>query len=561
MISEETKDKIRGSLIGGAIGDALGYPIEFLNIEQIKQKYGDQGICRYELNHDGIAEISDDTQMTLFTANGMIFGYSRGCMRGIMANPASYIQDSYLEWLQTQTGEIDYTLHHYNWIREIKELHVQRAPGNTCIEALREISNHQKVKNNSKGCGGVMRIAPIPLFYMGKTKQLNFDPTIMIKVAGDAAKITHKHPLGYIPAALLSFIIGCLVESNHPTSYQIAKVINDGIKLIKTIYPNQDKEINYLQYLLEKAGRRAVSTLSDVEAIKQLGEGWVAEETLAIAVFCAMRYPDNFEKAIIAAVNHSGDSDSTGAVTGNIMGAITGYEKIPSYFKDNLELRWLIEELADDLADDIPVGEYSNNYDTPEKCRWMDKYVEGIWNDITPIKNSYLVDRKLNIYAGEYPGDKDDYTCRMKFSDGGFWNSFRHFYDLTEEGELNPYSQFLSSDKHHHRFPIPDCGIPTNTMSVRRLIEEIIYNGKQGGYHGKVYIHSWGGVGRTGTIVACLNAYLMKDKGLSNEMIYKLAMQQLYDSFQKCPKSKYRTIPDTHEQCLFIKEFIRKECN
>ncbi len=80
------------------------------------------------------------------------------------------------------------------------------------------------------------------------------------------------------------------------------------------------------------------------------------------------------------------------------------------------------------------------------------------------------------------------------------------------------------------------------------------------GNNGKIYIHCWGGVGRTGTIVACLYAYLLKDKGLTAEDIYNQAMQRLYDSFHRCPKSKYRTIPDTEGQCVFIKKFIQNEC-
>ena len=561
-MNNNIKDRIRGSLIGGAIGDALGYPVEFMTYSQIKDRYGDKGITRFQLNSKGVAEISDDTQMTLFTANGLLFGYSRLAMRGIMGEPVSYIRDSYLEWLQTQTGEIDYTKEHYNWIREIKELHSRRAPGNTCMQALNDIANKKEVHNHSKGCGGIMRVAPIPLYYNGRMKEFHDDIKCETKVAGDAAALTHKHPLGYLPAALLAYLIGRVLWETSPTPYQIARILSEGVELLKEIYPNLLKEINALQYLVEKAGRRAVSALSDEEAIRQIGEGWVAEETLAIAVFCVMRYPNDFEKAIIASVNHSGDSDSTGAVTGNIIGAICGYEAIPSYFKDKLELRWLIEEMANDLADGIPVGKggYSEDYyDTPEKRRWMERYVDGIWKDKVPIKNSYLVNRELNIYAGEYPGDKDNEKCRLKMM--GTWSKFKHFYDLTEKGELNPYSHYLESWQQHHCFPIPDVSAPASTESVRRLVEEIIYHGKQSesGY-GSIYIHCWGGVGRTGTIVACLYAYLLRGQNLSAEEIYESAMQQLYESFFRCTKAKYRTSPETESQRLFIKKFVEKEC-
>ena len=77
MGNNNIKDRIRGSLIGGAIGDALGYPVEFVTYNQIRNSYGDEGITKFQLNSKGVAEISDDTQMTLFTANGLLFGYSR----------------------------------------------------------------------------------------------------------------------------------------------------------------------------------------------------------------------------------------------------------------------------------------------------------------------------------------------------------------------------------------------------------------------------------------------------------------------------------------------------
>ena len=65
-------DRIRGSLTGGAIGDALGYPVEFLSWSNIQNKYGAMGITRYDTADNGLAFVSDDTQMTLYTACGML---------------------------------------------------------------------------------------------------------------------------------------------------------------------------------------------------------------------------------------------------------------------------------------------------------------------------------------------------------------------------------------------------------------------------------------------------------------------------------------------------------
>ena len=90
---------------------------------------------------------------------------------------------------------------------------------------------------------------------------------------------------------------------------------------------------------------------ADLDAIRELGGGWVAEETVAIALYCALRHADSFEDAVIAAVNHDGDSDSTGAVTGNIMGALLGMEGIPAAFVQPLELRDVLLATAKKLAE------------------------------------------------------------------------------------------------------------------------------------------------------------------------------------------------------------------
>ena len=103
-------DKYRGCLIGGAAGDALGYAVEFLDDAAIFSKYGENGITEYSLVN-GVAEISDDTQMTLFTANALLLGTTRGMTRGIMGSYPSYISLCYKEWLRTQYEQFPLNLH------------------------------------------------------------------------------------------------------------------------------------------------------------------------------------------------------------------------------------------------------------------------------------------------------------------------------------------------------------------------------------------------------------------------------------------------------------------
>ena len=136
-----------------------------------------------------------------------------------------------------------------------------------------------------------------------------------------------------------------------------------------------DKHLPELQRIVRLAAELSQNRDSDVENIRRLGEGWVAEETLAISVYCALKYQNDFEAGVSAAVNHSGDSDSTGAVTGNILGALLGYEAIPEKYKTDLELADVILEMADDLCHGCQMEEYSD-YEDP---LWTSKYLYMKW--------------------------------------------------------------------------------------------------------------------------------------------------------------------------------------
>lgn len=349
MDKNKQLDKIRGSLVGGAVGDALGYPVEFIySYKDIQAKYGENGITKLDATHrwtpngesGSKAWISDDTQMTLFTACGLLNAKATG------SAPLPSICSAYIEWLYTQKG---YKSERFSncWVGAIPELNQRRAPGTTCITALEEILRGHDPINSSKGCGGVMRIAPIPLYGVAQGRIANIEA--LDRMAADASKLTHLHPLGYIPAALLAHVIYRLAANENPTRERLMEYISEGMEACRGLFAEEKSSLVDLQLLVDKAMMLSKEDLADVEAIGEIGEGWVAEETVAIALYCALKYFDNFEKALIAAVNHKGDSDSTGAVTGNILGAALGYDAIPQHFKDDLELHDVILHVADDL--------------------------------------------------------------------------------------------------------------------------------------------------------------------------------------------------------------------
>ena len=384
---EKVRDRIRGSLMAGAVGDALGYTVEFMSRNSILSRYGAKGITEFELSPEGKALVSDDTQMTLFTANGMLMGVTRGYMRGIGGRPEGYVGHAYLDWYYTQTGKKkdDYRC---TWLRDLPEMAQLRAPGNTCLSACESLFQREEVRNNSKGCGGIMRVAPMALLMAGywSRGESPYNIAEMDEAGAEVAAVTHKHPLAFLPAAMLTHLIYRLIRmEEREIKARIAEIALETIGALDNIYKEEyTKDKHYLAELTKRAVTLAAGNDSDADNIRRLGEGWTGEEAWAIALYCAVRHVDSVEEAIIAAVNHDGDSDSTGAVCGNIMGAIYGYEAIKRQrlfcpegkeIEQTLELSNIILALADDLYTSCIISEY-DSIDTPEKRQWYARYCE-----------------------------------------------------------------------------------------------------------------------------------------------------------------------------------------
>ena len=383
-IKAQTRDRIRGSLIGGAIGDALGYPVEFMSRDSILSRYGGRGITTFSLDRQGKALISDDTQMTLFTANGLLLGVTRGYAHGVAGPPESYVRFAYLDWYYTQGGGADVKFQPHTWLHSLPELNSLRAPGNTCLSACDALLHHREVKNYSKGCGGIMRVAPMALLcagYWSRNKRF-YGEAKMDKAGAEIASITHKHPLGFLPAAMLTHLLFQIIQKDEKVARAciVDIVLDSTCGLIS--FDNNRIETAYLSKLTKEAVMLALNDESDAENIRRLGEGWTGEEAWAIAIYCVVRHVDNIEEAILAAVNHDGDSDSTGAICGNIMGAIYGYEAIKRLnlccprgrkLEQTLELAPIILSIADDLYTSCVIDDYTL-FDTPEKRQWYERY-------------------------------------------------------------------------------------------------------------------------------------------------------------------------------------------
>ena len=306
--------RVLGCLLGGAVGDALGYAVEFKSRPEIQERYGGEGIRHPEFNRAGEAEISDDTQMTLFTADGLL----RSMDRDSRVDPSEMldaVRDATLAWYALQTGgslpnDMRHELGRYATL-----LAKSQAPGGTCMSACQAgaTGTPENPINDSKGCGGVMRVAPVGLV-------AELTPPRAFDLGTRCAAQTHGHPSGYLSAGVLAAIV-----SGFRHGLDLDSAVADATGLAQ-----HWSGCGETVAAIRQAEVLAASHGSDHhDAIVQLGEGWVGEEALAIGLYSA-RVASDFREAVRIASNHGGDSDSTASIAGQIRGARMGLEGIPN---------------------------------------------------------------------------------------------------------------------------------------------------------------------------------------------------------------------------------------
>ena len=329
----DRRDRLLGCLTGLAAGDALGYEVEFRRWEDIRRRFGPAGITEYALR-GGKAEVSDDTQMALFTAEALALAVETG------TPPEEALWTGYRCWLKTQGWKVDAAPLPGAWLPDYPVLCQAQAPGNTCLSALNsgKLGSVAEPINNSKGCGGVMRTAPVGFLPL---------PGSALALGAETAAITHGHPGGWAPGGMLADIVRrCIYGPPKP----LADIFTDSLAAVRAAWDLP--EVRAFADMVDRAMDLSAGPMADVDAIHALGGGWVGDEALAIAIFCCLRHLDSIPEALIAAVNHSGDSDSTGAICGNILGAHLGLARIPEDWTAPLELRDLILRLARKMTDE-----------------------------------------------------------------------------------------------------------------------------------------------------------------------------------------------------------------
>jgi ADP-ribosylglycohydrolase len=298
-------NKAKGIMYGLAIGDAFGWPTEFLKIPEIKSKYGSAGIT--DLPDPAI--FTDDTQMTIAVAKALI-----GCGERGVDTIMEAIRDEFIKWLHDPNNN--------------------RAPGDACMKGASNLEKGIPWKksgvSHSKGCGSAMRVAPIGYFYQDNPDKLR-------EVAHASGLCTHGHKTGIAASIGAAYLVKLALDRTDPV-----EMIPKLLKFTNGISDEFDQAILKINECLAWDDQE--------KALSYLGEGWIGEEAVALALYCFLKHPQDYRKVIIRAANTNGDSDSIACIVGSISGAYLGIDAIPADWIRRIENSGCLGKLAEGLA-------------------------------------------------------------------------------------------------------------------------------------------------------------------------------------------------------------------
>ncbi len=356
----------RGCLLGLAVGDAMGYTVDSRSLPEIREDYGPNGLLGYDLVN-GYADVTSYTQIAAFTCNGLLFGLTRGQILGKMAPFIKYIELSSREWAASQRswGRPSRT---YCWLLRKPELCRRHCMDTRMLDTLsrQRLGTMETPRNSFSDPCGLTSAVGVALFsHEDRASQEELD-----RLGAEAVALTHGSPTAFLTGAALTHILSTLLRSPRtplkPLFLGTAEVIQDR-------FGHQYSQAFELGNQIRRAVTFAGSpNLRQMDAMERL-ECYSASQALAGAVYACLTCMEDFDSAMITAVNHSGRSAAVGAITGAILGARLGEQSLPEFYMECLEPADILRELADDLFTGCPATKGSKLFDLD----WDYKYLHG----------------------------------------------------------------------------------------------------------------------------------------------------------------------------------------
>ena len=359
-------------LLGGAIGDALGAPVESQGWNRIVAQFGPDGVSDL-LGHGGVrGGVSGATQTMLFTAEGMLRAYVRIQERDIY-DPVAVVHHALMRWAVTQgvtptVAGVDRN----NGLVVNPQLHQRHLPDETCLKALQQAPAFTSLPRNAvNGSAALARATAIGLFpwsdFLLRHRERAFS------VACEAARLTHGHPCAYLSAGVFAYLINGLLESEQSleTLLPQALAFMDSGACIDFYIENDDERASLsrcqaeIRFLLDAVRElHAQGSVPSPQGIAALGAGRTAQETLAVAIWCALA-ARNYRQGVLWAVNHGGNSKDAGLLAGNLLGLRFGLGGLPQAWVAALELQDAMERMGHDLQwlPQVYVGHGHGEYD------------------------------------------------------------------------------------------------------------------------------------------------------------------------------------------------------
>ncbi|MFJ8147072.1 ADP-ribosylglycohydrolase family protein [Streptomyces sp. NPDC096094] len=337
---QDFRSRVRGTLLGVAIGDALGAPVDGLGLDRIREAHGAEGLTDLASAYGRRGAVTHLTQVTLFSVDGLIRAQVR---RDTGAwHPPTDLHRAYRRWAATQRDwGPDLRRKDDGWLAREEWLYARRDATRALLLGLGDetMGTPEAPKNpGERGPEAAARSAPFGLL-------VGWEPQLVAQLAVECAAQTHGHPTGYLAAGAYAVIVHGLARGES-----LDGAVQRGLALFAA-RPGHQPVSDALQHALG-AVRQGMPSPGRVTEL--IGEG-TAEGLVAAAVYCAL-VGEDVRHGLRLAVNHGGPSAATGALTGGLLGALHGETALPPAWVAELEGRPTILELADDFAMEMTQG-------------------------------------------------------------------------------------------------------------------------------------------------------------------------------------------------------------
>ncbi|MFD7403383.1 ADP-ribosylglycohydrolase family protein [Streptomyces sp. NPDC059866] len=357
---QDFRSRVRGTLLGVAVGDALGAPVDGLTLDGIREAHGPEGVVDLAPAYGRRGAVTDRTQLTLFTVDGLIRAQVR---RDTGAwHPPTDLHRAYLRWAATQRDwGPDLRRKDDGWLAREEWLYARRDPARALLLGLGdEVMGTLDMPKNPGEAGpeAAARSAPFGLL-------VGWEPQLVVQLAVECAAQTHGHPTAYLAAGAYAVIVHALARGDS-----LDGAVQRALALLAA-RPGHQPVSEALQYALG-AVRQGIPTPARVAELA--GEG-TAERVVSAAVYCAL-VGEDVRQGLRLAVNHDGPSATTAALTGGLLGALHGETALPPAWLAELEGRPTILELADDFAMEMTQGPALHS-PAGASPAWLARYPRG----------------------------------------------------------------------------------------------------------------------------------------------------------------------------------------